>query len=136
MSTSQRQPGAGGSLQFDMNDVLAEAPRVDTVVLIIQDRLSPNDLSLDCGKNLTGIRLFRADGVLVLLVGCRPGGDGTLNSRKDTDVMQNASASEEVPVIVVSAKREVDSQDRPGQPSAAHTPTLAGHSDTAAHFSR
>ena len=61
MSTSRRQPGAGGPLQFDMNHVLAEAPRVDTVVLIIQYRLSPNDLSLDCGKNLTGTRLFRVD---------------------------------------------------------------------------
>ena len=75
-------------------------------------------------------------GVLVLLVGCRQSGDGTLNSRKDTDVMQNASASEDLPVIVVSATREVDSQDRLGQPSAAHTPTLAGHSDSAPHFSR
>jgi hypothetical protein len=75
-------------------------------------------------------------GVLVLLVGCRQGGDGSLNSRKDTDVMQNASASEDVPIIVVSAKREVDSQDRLGEPRAAHTPTLAGHSDSAPHFSR
>jgi hypothetical protein len=64
-------------------------------------------------------------GVLVLLVGCRQGGDGTLNSRKDTDVMQNASASEDVPVIVVSAKREVDSQDRLGDPRPARTPTGA-----------
>ena len=75
-------------------------------------------------------------GVLVLLVSCRQGGDGTLNSRKDTDVMQNASASEDVPVIVVSAKREVDSEDRLGEPRAAHTPTLAGHSDSAPHFSK
>jgi hypothetical protein len=75
-------------------------------------------------------------GVLVLLVSCRQGGEGTLNSRKDTDVMLDASASENIPVIVVSAKREVDSQDRLGEPRAAHTPTLAGHSDSAPHFSR
>jgi hypothetical protein len=50
ISTSQRQPGTGVSLQFRTNDVLAEAPRVDTVVLIIQYRLSPNDLSLGCEK--------------------------------------------------------------------------------------
>jgi hypothetical protein len=76
-------------------------------------------------------------GVLVLLVSCRQGGDGTFNQRKDTDVMQNASASEDVPVIVVSAKREVDSQDRLGEPRAAHTHRHSrGNSDSAPHFSR
>ncbi len=72
-------------------------------------------------------------GALVLLVGCHQDDDGALTLRKDSVVMKSAAASEDVPVVVISARREADSQDRSGKPRT-QAPRFAGQSGSAPHF--